>query len=247
MSIDITTVNKELAGKTAFDIIHWCYANFPAEKIMFSNSFGAEDMALHHILVSSIKNPRIFTLDTGRMFQETYDVWEDAVEKYGVPVETYFPKPEGVAELVQAPGPNLFYKSIENRKGCCGVRKIEPLKRALSDADLWITGLRREQSGARSDAGILEVAAAFGCTKVSPLLDWTEANVWEYIRNNGVPYNKLHDKGYPSIGCAPCTRPVRPAEDWRGGRWWWESDDTKECGLHAKEPKQEGKPKNYSI
>jgi phosphoadenosine phosphosulfate reductase len=177
---------------------------------------------------------RLFTLDTGRLNQETYDCMDAIRERYGVQVEVFFPDAEGVEQMVRENGLNLFYNSVELRKLCCGVRKVEPLNRALKNLDAWMTGLRREQAATRGDIRKIELDKDHGnIVKINPLVDWSTDDVWEYIRKNDVTYNRLHKQGYPSIGCAPCTRAVKPGEDLGAGRWWWENPDTKECGLHV--------------
>ena len=177
---------------------------------------------------------RLFTLDTGRLNQETYDCMDAIRERYGVQIEVFFPEATGVEKMVRENGLNLFYNSVELRKLCCGVRKVEPLNRALKDLDAWMTGLRREQAVTRVDVRKVELDKDHGdIVKINPLVDWSYDDVWEYIRKNNLPYNRLHKQGYPSIGCAPCTRAVRPGEDLRAGRWWWENPNTKECGLHV--------------
>jgi phosphoadenosine phosphosulfate reductase len=197
----------------------------------FACSFGAEDMVLLDAIARNAKTIEVFTLDTGRLPEETQTLLEAARDKYPIAIRTYFPEASAVETWVAQNGPNAFYKSIAQRKQCCEIRKIEPLRRALAGKKSWITGLRREQSQARQ---ILELEAwddANGLTKINPLVAWTNDEVWAYIRQHDVPYNALHDRGYPSIGCAPCTRAVQPGEDIRAGRWWWESS-SKECGLH---------------
>jgi phosphoadenosine phosphosulfate reductase len=171
-------------------------------------------------------------LDTGRLPQETYDVIEETREKYNIEIKVMFPDLKQVEQMVNENGPNLFYESIENRKLCCRIRKVEPLKRALSELDAWICGLRAEQSPTRQKLDKVEWDENFNLIKINPLADWTQNQVWQYIKENNVPYNELHDKGYPSIGCAPCTRPIEPGENIRAGRWWWENPEHKECGLH---------------
>jgi phosphoadenosine phosphosulfate reductase len=199
-----------------------------------SSSFGAEDMVLIDMLMQIDPKARIFTLDTGRLPQETYTVMDAARERYGATIEVFFPQAEAVQEMVAEHGINLFYHSVENRKLCCGVRKTEPLRRALAGLDAWITGLRREQSITRTAVHKIEWDETNRLVKVNPLVDWSHEDVWRYIREHNVPYNALHDRGYPSIGCAPCTRAVQPGEHDRAGRWWWEHPETKECGLHLK-------------
>jgi phosphoadenosine phosphosulfate reductase len=198
-----------------------------------SSSFGAEDMVLIDMLLKIDPGARIFTLDTGRLPQETYNVIDATRQKYGARIDVFFPQPEAVQNMVAERGMNLFYHSVENRKLCCGVRKMEPLRRALSGLDAWITGLRREQSVTRTAVHKVEWDEANALVKVNPLVDWTHEDVWAYIREHHVPYNALHDRGYPSIGCGPCTRAVQAGVHERAGRWWWEHPETKECGLHV--------------
>lgn len=177
---------------------------------------------------------RIFTLDTGRLHAETYSLIDTVRDRYGCAIEVYVPEPAPVEAMVRAHGVNLFYESVELRKQCCGVRKVAPLGRALTGLEAWITGLRREQAVTRTRIAKIEIDVDHGgIVKLNPLADWTAEDVWRYIRAHRVPYNALHDRGYPSIGCAPCTRAVPPGEDERSGRWWWEGPETKECGLHV--------------
>jgi phosphoadenosine phosphosulfate reductase len=177
---------------------------------------------------------RVFTLDTGRLNQETYDCMAAVRERYGVQIEVFFPEAGAVQKLVRENGVNLFYDSVEQRKSCCLVRKVEPLNRALKNLDAWMTGLRREQAISRADVRKIELDRDHGdIVKINPLADWSHDEVWGYIRKHDVPYNRLHKQGFPSIGCAPCTRAVKPGEDLRAGRWWWENSNSKECGLHA--------------
>lgn len=219
------------------DMIKWTYSCFPAEAIKASTSFGAEGMALLHMLIRLVPRPRIFTIDTGRIFQETYDVWQKTVDRYGVSIESYSPDPADLMELVQNSGPNLFFRSVAERKKCCEVRKVRPLRRALEGAQVWIAAIRKGQSESRSETEAVSFAEAYGVYKVCPLFLWSEEDVWEYIRSNNLPYNRLHDQGYPTIGCCPCTRPARPAAGLRSGRWWWEEGGDKECGLHMENGK----------
>ena len=174
----------------------------------------------------------MFSLDTGRLPQETYDLMQEVRERYSVPLKIYFPDAKQIEEYVARNGVNGFYDSVENRKGCCHIRKVEPLKRALAGKRAWITGMRHEQAVTRAGLEVSAFDADHGLQKFNPLLEWTNAEVWEYLKQNDVPYNKLHDQFYPSIGCAPCTRAVTPGEDIRSGRWWWENSENKECGLH---------------
>ncbi len=225
--------HDQFAGLTAEEMLRKTL-EWHAEKAVFSSSLGAEDQVITHMLMQIDKNASIFTLDTGRMFPETYELIERTEARYGFRIQVFFPDYKAVEHMVQTRGINLFFHSIENRKMCCHIRKIEPLKRALKGKEVWITGLRREQSPTRQDMQYAEWDPANRIIKVNPLLDWTEQQVWDYIRENKIPYNTLHDKGFPSIGCQPCTRAVEPGEDVRAGRWWWENPDTKECGLHKR-------------
>lgn len=203
-----------------------------AGKAVFSTSFGIEDQVITHLIFSNNLPIRVFTLDTGRNFQETYSTWSRTIERYQQPIETFAPQATALENLLAAKGPNSFYESVENRKECCYIRKVEPLNRALSGQQLWITGIRAEQSPNRLDMTSLEWDAAHQLTKFHPLFDWTFEQVRDYVRQHNIPYNSLHDKGFVSIGCAPCTRAIRPGEDFRAGRWWWEDTSKKECGLH---------------
>jgi phosphoadenosine phosphosulfate reductase len=217
------------------EILRWALDRFHP-RIAFASSFGVEDVAVIHMLWTLRRDARVFTLDTGRLPAETYAVMERIREKYGIAIEVYFPERPALETLERERGFYSFRQSVDERKRCCGIRKVEPLGRALGTLDAWITGLRREQAVTRSTAGAVEIDAAHGgIVKVNPLIAWSDAQVWDYVRGEGVPYNRLHDEGYPSIGCAPCTRAVRPGEDVRAGRWWWESPETKECGLHSRE------------
>jgi phosphoadenosine phosphosulfate reductase len=197
----------------------------------FACSFGAEDMVLLDVIAKNARKIEVFTLDTGRLPEETQALLETARDKYPIAIRTYFPDTAAVQAWVEQNGPNAFYKSVAQRQQCCHIRKVEPLHRALAGKKSWITGLRREQSQARQNLQLEAWDEANGLIKLSPLLDWTNDDVWAYIKLHDVPYNALHDRGYPSIGCAPCTRAIQPGEDIRAGRWWWEST-SKECGLH---------------
>ncbi len=204
------------------------------DKIALASSLGAEDQMLTHIVSNINKETRIFTLDTGRLFPETYDLIDRTQKRYKHRIEVFFPNHEKVEEMVNKNGINLFYDSVENRKMCCQIRKIEPLKRAFKGLKAWICGLRADQSVTRQQIDIVEWDEANKLIKINPLARWSEEQVWEYIKVNKIPYNPLHDKSYPSIGCLPCTRAIMDGEDVRAGRWWWESANTKECGLHKK-------------
>jgi phosphoadenosine phosphosulfate reductase len=199
---------------------------------VFASSLAAEDMVLTDMILRAGLPITIFSLETGRLHQETLDVIEKVRAQYGHEIKLYRPQPELVEQYVTQNGLNAFYDSVEMRKACCHVRKVEPLGRALAGNQAWITGQRRAQSTTRAELAVQEDDGAHGMQKFNPLADWSEENVWEYIRANTVPYNVLHDRNYPSIGCEPCTRAIQPGEDVRAGRWWWENADTKECGLH---------------
>jgi len=186
-----------------------------------------------HLLMDLRKDAVVFALDTGRLNPETYECAEALRRRYGLKIEWYFPARERVEELERSKGLFSFRESIENRKECCGIRKVEPLRRALSNLDAWITGLRREQSVTRSDLQVLEIDNANGgIIKINPLAGWSLDDCWSFVRKNKIPWNSLYDRGYTSIGCAPCTRAIEPGEDQRAGRWWWENPEHKECGLH---------------
>lgn len=222
-----------LEEKSPQEVIDWALKKFGG-KIALASSFGAEDVALTDMLVRLKPDAKIFTLDTGRLNEETYEVWDRLEKKYGITITAYHPDGKKIEALLKQKGPYSFRQSVDERRQCCGLRKVEPLRRALSGLDAWITGLRRSQSVTRADIRKIEVDKANGgILKVNPLADWSEKKLWDYIKKNGVPYNRLHDRGYPSIGCEPCTRAVAPGEDVRSGRWWWENPETKECGLHG--------------
>ncbi|WP_316807335.1 phosphoadenylyl-sulfate reductase [Pedobacter agri] len=206
-----------------------------ADKIIFSTSFGWEDQAITHLIFANNIPIKVFTLETGRLFPETYYVWNRTLEVYNKPIHAYYPKNDLLQDMVNSKGPNSFYESVENRKECCYIRKIEPLKRALTGNEIWVTGIRAEQSTNREDMHDLEWDEGNQLIKFHPIFDWTLDDVKAYIQENNIVYNTLHDKGFPSIGCAPCTRAVQPGEDFRAGRWWWEDQSKKECGLHATE------------
>ncbi len=207
---------------------------FPGQ-VTFSTSFSYEDQVITNEILANGLPVKIFTLDTGRMFAETYSVWNSTNEKYNTKIKAYYPKADALQEFVEAKGPNSFYESVDNRKQCCFIRKVEPLKRALAENAVWITGLRAEHSSDRHDLPILEWDESNQVIKYHPILHWNTEEVKAYISKNHVPYNPLHDKGFVSIGCAPCTRAIKPGEDFRVGRWWWEDADKKECGLHVHE------------
>ncbi len=232
MSLDIQKLNQEFETKSAQDLVRWAVSQF-GQGLSLASSFGAEDAVLIDLLVKADPKARIFTLDTGRLNEETYGVMERIRTKYKISIESYFPDKQKVEALERQKGFYSFRDSVENRKECCGIRKVEPLGRALEGLKAWMTGLRREQSVTRTELHKIETDASHGgILKVNPLADWSEKQVWDYIKTHQVPYNALHDKGYPSIGCSPCTRSVKPGEGIRAGRWWWEDPENKECGLH---------------
>jgi len=236
---DITAVITQgtLEAKSAEEVVQWALETF-GDRVALASSFGAEDVVLIDMLVKVNPKARVFTLDTGRLNQETYDVMEKIFHKYQLHIEVMFPQTEAVEQMVREKGLNLFYHSVENRKLCCRIRKVEPLNRALQGLEAWMTGLRREQVVTRADVKKVDVDADHGgIAKLNPLADWTWPQVMDYVKQHEVPYNVLHDQGYPSIGCAPCTRAVKSGEDFRAGRWWWERPDQKECGLHVHQEK----------
>ncbi|MEE8153261.1 MAG: phosphoadenylyl-sulfate reductase [candidate division NC10 bacterium] len=228
---------KELAirfeGEDAETVIRWVLERFHP-RIALATSLQAEEMVILDIAWKTNPGVRVFTLDTGRLHEETYMIMEQIREKYGISVESYFPQRQAVEALERERGFYSFRRSVEERKYCCGIRKVEPLGRAVNGLDAWITGLRREQAVTRGMVGKVEADESHGgIIKVNPLADWSGEQVWDYIRAHDIPYNALHDVGFPSIGCAPCTRAIKPGEDIRAGRWWWEMPETKECGLHV--------------
>jgi phosphoadenosine phosphosulfate reductase len=202
--------------------------------IVFSTSFGLEDQAITHLLSVSTVPVSIFTLDTGRLFPETYSTWSATLERYKFSIEAFYPDEPNIRQWVTENGPNAFYASPEARKACCQIRKVEPLKRALKGKKIWITGIRAAQSPDRKGMPILEYDEANDLVKYHPLLHWSDQDVKDFVALHHVPYNPLHDRGFVSIGCAPCTRAIKPGEDFRSGRWWWEDNSRKECGLHVK-------------
>jgi len=225
--------NNELAGRSPEEVIEF-FINHFSRHIALSTSLGAEDQVLTKMVVETNPDTRIFTLDTGRLFPETYELISLTNQKYHIKIEVFFPDYKKVQEMVNAKGINLFYDSVENRKLCCGIRKVEPLKRAFKGLNAWICGLRKDQSVLRFFSKLVEWDETNGLIKINPLINWNEKQLWAYIKEHDVPYNRLHDKGYPSIGCEPCTRAIEPGEDVRAGRWWWEQSGHRECGLHKR-------------
>ena len=227
----VSELNERFSGKSALEIIRYFIENHK-DKLAFSTSLGAEDQVITQMIGSIDPQVYIFTLDTGRLFPETYDLIDLTRLRYKVDIRVFFPERKAVEEMVAKKGINLFYESIENRKLCCHIRKIEPLQRALEPFDFWMSGLRREQSVTREDLSVIEWDDHYKKIKINPLIDWTTEDVWDYIKQHNILYSPLHDRGFPSIGCFPCTRATEPGEDIRAGRWWWENPEMKECGLH---------------
>ena len=217
------------------DMLQYVAEEFKEDAI-FSTSFSYEDQVITHMILSRQLPVRIFTLDTGRLFPETYSVWSATNDKYNTKVEAFYPEHESLEKFVAEKGPNAFYASVENRKDCCFIRKVEPLKRALHGKSIWITGLRAEHSAERHDMPQVEWDEGNRIIKYHPILHWTTEEVKDYIKTHHIPYNPLHDRGFVSIGCAPCTRAIKAGEDFRAGRWWWEENNKKECGLHVQQP-----------
>lgn len=230
----MTEINEKLQLKVdaAKQLLEQIAADYsPA---ILATSYGAEDMVLMDMIAKFAPQIGIFTLDTGRLPKETYDLMQQAKKHYQLEVEVYYPDTLSIEQFVTHNGPNAFYDSVEMRKQCCGIRKVAPLNRALSGKKAWLTGMRRSQSVTRNELPVSEWDADHELQKFSPLTDWSNGEVWKYIRAFDVPFNDLHNQGYASIGCAPCTRAITPGEDIRAGRWWWENPETKECGLHVK-------------
>lgn len=230
---ELEQIGPTLAPRSAEEVLRWADERFGAEAAIAS-SFGAEDVVLIDLAHKHAPRLTLFTLDTGRLHPETYEAMEAVRRRYGVQIVSYFPERTKVEALEDSHGWFSFRESLQARKDCCGVRKIEPLNRALAGRAAWVTGLRREQSPTRTGVDTLELDTAHGgIAKLNPLTAWSEKEIWAYIKANDLPYNELHDRGFPSIGCAPCTRAIKPFEDVRAGRWWWENPANKECGLHA--------------
>ena len=225
--------NEELSGKDALEVLEFFMEHFQ-DRICLSTSLGLEDQVLTDMVLEIRKDIKIFTLDTGRLFPETYDLIARTNKHFGIRMKTYFPEAEKVEEMVAKNGINLFYDGVEKRKMCCAVRKVAQLPRAFKHMDAWICGLRKDQSVSRFFNHLVEWDANNKLVKVNPLIDWNEARVRAYIKERQIPFNLLHDRGFPSIGCEPCTRAIEPGEDVRAGRWWWENELHKECGLHKR-------------
>lgn len=229
---DVKNLNREFEQSSPEDILAWASVNL-GRSVALATSFQVQGMVLVDMFARTDPEARIFTLDTGRLHSHTYEAMERTREKYGINIEVLFPDRDEVEEMVTSRGVNLFYKSVENRRLCCQVRKTNPLNGYLKTLDGWITSIRADQTAQRAESSKFEIDYLHGrMLKINPMLDWTTEQVWDYVRKNDVPYNKLHDMGYPSIGCAPCTRAVEEGEDPRAGRWWWEQGSDKECGIH---------------
>ncbi len=235
--LDLPRVVASVEAMSAEEAIRWALARFHP-RLAFASSFGAEDVVVTDLLLRERRDARIFTLDTGRLPEETHDVVRRVRERYGIAIEMFFPDRDALERLLREKGSFSFRESVRNRNECCEIRKVAPLRRALSGIDLWITGLRRGQATTRATVSRLDWDETLGLLKLNPIADWSEERVWDYIRSNDLPYNALHDRGFPSIGCAPCTRAVDPGEDIRAGRWWWERPEHKECGLHRYQAKE---------
>lgn len=229
----IDVLNEKFENSSPQEVLEFFLKEFEG-RIALSSSLSIEDQALTHMIVKINPNTRIFTLDTGRLFPQTYQLIDRTNLTYNIKIEVFFPDYHEVQRMVREEGINLFYNSIESRHRCCAIRKLEPLKRAFKGLDVWICGLRHQQSVTRKDMKLVEWDDIHNMIKLNPLINWTEDEVREYIHSHHVPYNKLFDKGYPSVGCEPCTRAVEPGDDPRSGRWWWEAPDKRECGLHQR-------------
>ncbi len=229
----IEALQQQAAGLSIPEVLELLANQFPGQ-VTFSSSFSFEDQVITHDILANKLPISIFTLDTGRLFAETYSVWSSTNSRYDTSIKAYYPDATHIEKFVVQNGPNAFYESVDNRKSCCHIRKVEPLKRALAGNAVWVTGLRAEHSAARHDLQQFEWDAANNIIKYHPILHWTTEETKTYINQHNIPYNPLHDRGFVSIGCAPCTRAIKPGEDFRAGRWWWEDADKKECGLHEK-------------
>jgi phosphoadenosine phosphosulfate reductase len=233
----VQELNEAIQSKTVVDSLRWLSEQFPGQ-VCYSTAFGLEGQVITHYIFKYDIPIKVFTIDTGRQFQETYNVWNAINEKYGKQIEVYYPNANNLEKLLTTKGPNSFYQSVENRKECCYIRKIEPLNRALKGQKIWLSGVRAEQSPNRANKSQVEWDKKKELFKVYPLFHWTSKEVKQLILAESIPYNELSDKGFLSIGCAPCTRAVKSGETERSGRWWWEENTDKECGIHSSEPPQ---------
>lgn len=232
---ELAELNRGFESGSTEDVLSWVNKTFGQQAVQIS-SFGLEDVALYDMFWRVNDKARVMTLDTLRLPTETYTLFDQFQLRYGVEIETQYPDLDAVRAMIKEKGFNLFYKGVQNRKQCCGIRKVDPLNKALEGVVAWITGLRRDQGMDRGSIDIVEWDEPHSNYKINPLANWSFDQVREYVDANSVPYNELHDRGYPSLGCAPCTRAIEPGEDIRAGRWWWEGDpDAKECGLHIVE------------
>lgn len=229
--MDVRDLNDRFSGKSAQEVLTYFLSEYKGA-IGLASSLSIEDQALTAMICTIDPSCRVFTLDTGRLFPETYSLISKTKDRFGKSIEVFFPDHSKVESMVNDHGINLFYDSVDLRKQCCQVRKIEPLQRAFKGLQVWICGLRKQQSVTRTNNSVVEWDGGNGILKINPLIDWSESEVWNYIKSNQIPYNTLHDKGFPSIGCQPCTRAIDAGEDVRAGRWWWENPEQKECGLH---------------
>lgn len=229
----LNDLRQQLSGKSIEERLEIIVNSFPG-KTIFTTSFGIEDQVITQKIFTNNLPIKVATLDTGRLFPETYEVFSQTVIRYNKNIDVYFPDYQAVETMVSQKGPLSFYKSVENRKECCTIRKVIPLNRALTGMECWISGIRASQSDNRSNMSDLEFDEDKKLFKFHPLFDWSFEDVEKYIKENYIPYNSLHDKGYLSIGCEPCTRAIKPGEDFRAGRWWWENEGPKECGCHVK-------------
>ena len=229
----INELKNRLNGLSIEDQLNILISRF-SEKIIFTTSLGFEDQVITHKIFRNNLNIKVATLDTGRLFPQTYDVLSNTIIRYNKKIDVYFPEYEDVEKMVTEKGPLSFYKSVEDRKECCRLRKVVPLNRALKGMECWISGIRADQSDNRNQMDWLEYDEDKNLYKFHPLFNWSLDEVTRFVKENNVPYNSLHDKGYVSIGCEPCTRAIKPGEDFRAGRWWWENEGPKECGLHSK-------------
>jgi phosphoadenosine phosphosulfate reductase len=235
LKIHTSQILHQISGVKVDDVLRLLTNEFP-QQVIFSTSFSEEDQVITHLILNNKIPVSIFTLDTGRLFPETYSTWTSTNEKYGVKIKAFYPDKNLLEDFIDEKGPNAFYESVANRKECCAIRKVEPLKRALAGNTVWVTGLRAEHSPERQNHEVIEWDETNRIIKYNPILHWTTGEVKEFISKNNVPYNILHDRGFVSIGCAPCTRAIKPGEDFRAGRWWWEDSNKKECGIHAPSP-----------
>ena len=230
-ALALTGAAAELEGQRPEAVLEWAYRTYG--RVAIVSSFQAESSVLIHMAASIVERPDVITLDTGRLHEETYDVIDRIQRRYAIRLHVQAPQPDEVAGLVASGGPNLFRESVELRQRCCEIRKVRPLRRALAGFDAWVTGIRRDQSGSRRRTPAVQADRAHGgIAKIAPLVRWTRDEVWSYIREHELDYHELYERGYASIGCAPCTRPIQAWEDERAGRWWWERSEVKECGLH---------------